>query len=47
VRSHRRFLAARGHQVSREAVYLFYGKLSVYLKALGRDAGLEWAAWVG
>ena len=35
------------HEVYREAVYIFYGKLSVYLKALGRDAGEEWAAWVG
>jgi hypothetical protein len=35
------------HQVYREAVYIFYGKLSVYLKALRRDAGEEWAAWVG
>jgi hypothetical protein len=35
------------HQVYREAVYIFYGKLSVYLKALERDAGEEWAAWVG
>ena len=35
------------HQVYREAVYTFYGKLSVYLKALEGDAGEEWAAWVG
>jgi hypothetical protein len=35
------------HQVYREAVYIFYGKLSVYLKALERDAGQEWAAWIG
>ena len=35
------------HQVYREAVYIFYGKLSVYLMALERDAGPEWAAWVG
>jgi hypothetical protein len=35
------------HQVYREAVYIFYGKLSVYLKALERDAGEQWAAWVG
>ena len=35
------------HQVYREAVYIFYGKLSVYLKALERDAGEDWAAWVG
>jgi len=24
-------------------VYIFYGKLSVYLKALERDAGQQWA----
>ncbi len=35
------------HQVYREAVYIFYGKLSVYLKALEMDPGDEWAAWVG
>lgn len=35
------------HQVYREAVYISYGKLSVYLKALERDAGASWAAWVG
>lgn len=35
------------HEIYREAVYIFYGKLSVYLKALERDAGKEWAAWVG
>ena len=35
------------HQIYREAVYIFYGKLSVYLKALERDAGGEWAAWIG
>jgi hypothetical protein len=35
------------HQVYREAVYIFYGKLSVYLKALETDPGAEWAAWVG
>jgi uncharacterized damage-inducible protein DinB len=35
------------HEIYREAVYIIYGKLSVYLKALERDAGEEWAAWVG
>lgn len=35
------------HQIYREAVYIFYGKLSVYLKALERDAGEEWASGVG
>jgi hypothetical protein len=34
-------------QVYREAVYIFYGKLSVYLRALERDAGADWAVWVG
>jgi hypothetical protein len=28
-------------------VYIFYGKLSVYLKALERDAGEQWAMGVG
>jgi len=35
------------HEIYREAVYIFFGKLSVYLRALERDAGSEWAAWVG
>lgn len=35
------------HEIYREAVYIFYGKLSVYLKALGRDAGEEWVVGVG
>jgi hypothetical protein len=35
------------HMIYREAVYIFYGKLSVYLRALERDAGPEWAAWIG
>ena len=35
------------YEVYREAVYIFYGKLSVYLKALERDAGEEWAVGVG
>ena len=35
------------HQVYREAVYIYYGKLSVYLRALERDPGPEWAAWIG
>lgn len=35
------------HEIYREAVYIFYGKVSVYLKALERDAGDRWAAWVG
>ena len=35
------------HEIYREAVYIFYGKLSVYLRALERDAGQSWAAWVG
>lgn len=35
------------HEVYREAVYIVYGKLSVYLKALDLDAGDEWAAYIG
>lgn len=34
-------------QVYREAIYIFYGKLSVYLKALERDPGEQWAAGIG
>ncbi|WP_275003307.1 hypothetical protein [Promicromonospora iranensis] len=35
------------HKIYREAVYIFYGRLSVYLRALERDAGPSWMAWVG
>lgn len=35
------------HEIYREAVYIFYGRLSVYLRALERDAGPVWTAWVG
>jgi hypothetical protein len=35
------------HEVYREAIYIFYGKLSVYLKALERDAGEEWTVGIG
>jgi hypothetical protein len=34
-------------EIYREAVYIYYGKLSVYLRALERDAGDSWAAWIG
>ena len=35
------------YEIFREAIYIFYGKLSVYLKALGIDAGEEWATGIG
>jgi hypothetical protein len=35
------------HQIYREAVYIFYGRLSVYLRALELDAGQDWAGFVG
>jgi len=35
------------HEIYREAVYIFYGRLSVYLRALNKDAGPDWTAWVG
>ena len=34
-------------EVYRDAVYIVYGKLSVYLKALERNAGEQWAAGIG
>lgn len=34
-------------EVYREAVFIFYGKLSVYLKTLGRDPGEHWAMGIG
>lgn len=35
------------YEIYREAIYIFYGKLSVYLRALGIDAGEEWATGIG
>jgi hypothetical protein len=34
-------------QIYREAMYIVYGKLSVYLKALERDPGERWASGIG
>lgn len=34
-------------QVYREAMYIAYGKLTVYLKALERDAGEHWTVEIG
>lgn len=35
------------HEIYREAVYIFYGRIHVHLRMLGRDAGPQWAAWIG
>lgn len=34
-------------QIYREAMYIAYGKLSVYLKALERDPGERWVTGIG
>jgi hypothetical protein len=31
----------------REAVLILFGKLDIYLRALGKDLPEEWIAWVG
>jgi len=31
----------------REALLIFYGKVSVYLRAMGRDLPGQWTVWIG
>jgi len=33
--------------VYREALLIFYGKVSVYLKSMGRERPQEWREWIG
>jgi len=40
-------LAAQDLDVYREALLIFYGKVSVYLRAMGRDLPGHWGHWIG
>jgi hypothetical protein len=40
-------LAAQELDVYREALLIFYGKVSVYLRTMGRDLPGHWSAWIG
>ncbi len=33
-------------EVYKEALLIFYGKASVYLKAIGRSRSNQWAEWI-
>lgn len=33
--------------IYREALLIFYGKVSVYLRAMGRTLPPQWQAWIG
>ena len=33
--------------IYREALLIFYGKVSVYLRAMGRELPGHWSAWIG
>lgn len=40
-------LAKQQLDTYREALLIFYGKLSVYLKAMGRSRSESWRSWIG
>ena len=40
-------LAAQEIDVYREALLIFYGKVSIYLRLMGRDLPAHWSAWIG
>ena len=40
-------LAAQELDVYREALLIFYGKVSIYLRLLGRDLPQHWYEWIG
>jgi hypothetical protein len=33
--------------IYREALFIFYGKMTVYLNALGKPLSPQWATWIG
>jgi hypothetical protein len=40
-------LAAQELDIYREALLIFYSKVSIYLRAMGRDLPRRWAEWIG
>ncbi len=40
-------LAAQELDIYREALLIFYGKVSIYLRAMGRELPRHWQAWIG
>jgi hypothetical protein len=40
-------LAAKELDVYREALLIFYGKVSVYLRTMGRELPRHWKEWIG
>ena len=40
-------LAAQELDIYREALLIFYGKVSIYLRAMGRELSPHWLAWIG
>jgi len=40
-------LAAQELDVYREALLIFYGKVSIYLRAMGKPLPAHWQAWIG
>ena len=40
-------LAAQELDIYREALLIFYGKVSIYLRAMGRELPEHWKAWIG
>lgn len=40
-------LAAQELDIYREALLIFYGKVSIYLRAMGRELPSHWTAWIG
>ena len=40
-------LAAQELDIYREALLIFYGKVSIYLRLMGRGLPRHWSAWIG
>jgi hypothetical protein len=40
-------LAAQELDIYREALLIFYGKVSIYLRAMGRELPRHWQEWIG
>ena len=40
-------LAAQELDIYREALLIFYGKVSIYLRAMGRELPPHWEEWIG